>query len=412
MTNRGYFLYNQYIIEINVLDIISNPYIIVDPDHATYHTRKFTVISIEDKFDTVIVNETYGKLNYKVKKNYTIEDNELAQSYFKYKDLALNAKSYNEINYSYHKNGEIYEKYYLNDDGDKYGEYTSYDTSGKLFTKYYYLENIIHGNFEQYFPNGKVEISCSYNNGKYNDKYIEYNIDQTIKKEITFIDGININEYPPVYWCFANYIIKDTKINFMKLSLSEQELIYKKWYKEEHDIFDKKTSQIFINVGYNTLDLNKISEELTFAKFTFYVNQNTRNKMIPQTMTQIWCETNSSIYYGFHKLYRTIPKKNYIHTIYFGMNGLGCNADDYYTKTHIDNDNNFTLPNLYTPENKKVLEYEFEKVLEVCPNLNRIFICGYNFVCNIDILFSKKFKHIKVYKIYNYEYSNYLNEEN
>lgn len=103
---------------------------------------------------------------------------------------------------------------------------------------------------------------------------------------------------------------------------------------------------------------------------------------------------------------RLFLKKNNIDTIYFGKNGLGCNADDNYTESHVKNDIFMDiLPNLFTPENKIILQKEFENVLSMCPNLTKIFICGYNFQCDTDTLFFKINKKIKVYKIYNYEIS-------
>ena len=230
-------------------------------------------------------------------------------------------------------------------------------------------------------------------NSEYNQKCNQYDLNDLIK------------DLPPVYWSFANYIYENPELKFLKLKLKDQETVYKKWYDTYYDIFDMNTSKLFALNRCNILDLNKIRIELSLAQNTFYVNENTRNKNIPSHIGQIICETESSIHYGFHKLYRTIPRKNLIHTIYFGMNGLGCNGDDYYTKTHIDNENNSELPQLFTPENKKLLQRKFEQVLEKCPKLVRIHICGYFFQCDTDTLFFKINKHIKVHKIYNYEYS-------
>ena len=156
--------------------------------------------------------------------------------------------------------------------------------------------------------------------------------------------------------------------------------------------------------GYNTMIINNILIESEIVSNTFYLNIKTRNKNISSSITQIWCETDISDYYGFHKLYRTIQKNNKIHTIYFGKNGLGCNGDDYYTKNHLDYEND-DYYKLFTPQNKQMLQMEFEKLLTLCKSLVRIHICGYHFQCSTDTNFFKINKHIKVYKIYNYDYS-------
>jgi hypothetical protein len=226
----------------------------------------------------------------------------------------------------------------------------------------------------------------------------------------------DISEFPLVSWSFANYIKINKQLNFLKLSSDRQRLIYDKWYNDSYDLYDKYTSDMFKNCGYNSMDINNILIESEIIANTFYLNNKTRNKDIGSSITQIWCETDISDYYGFHKLYRTIQKNNKIHTIYFGKNGLGCNADDYYTKKHLEyenddyytknhleyeNEDNYTL---FTPKNKELLQIEFEKLLTLCKSLVRIHICGYHFQCRTDTNFFKINKHIKVYKIYNYDY--------
>jgi hypothetical protein len=213
----------------------------------------------------------------------------------------------------------------------------------------------------------------------------------------------DISEFPPVSWSFANYIKIHKQLHFLKLSSEQQILIYSKWYDDCYDLYDKYTSDMFKICGYNTMNINNILIELEIVTNTFYLNIKTRNKDISSSTTQIWCETDISDYYGFHKLYRTIQKNNKIHTIYFGKNGLGCNGDDYYTKNHLEYENG-DYYKLFTPQNKQMLQMEFEKLLALCKSLVRIHICGYHFQCSTDTHFFKINKHIKVYKIYNYDY--------
>jgi hypothetical protein len=213
----------------------------------------------------------------------------------------------------------------------------------------------------------------------------------------------DISEFPSVSWSFANYIKINKQLNFLKLSSDGQRLIYNKWYNDCYDLYDKYTSDMFKICGYNSMNINNILIESEIVANTFYINNKTGNKDIGSSITQIWCETDISEYYGFHKLYRTIQKHNKIHTIYFGKNGLGCNADDYYTKNHLEYEDldEYTL---FTPKNKQILQMEFEKLLSFCKSLVRIHICGYHFQCSTDTNFFKTNKHIKVYKIYNYDY--------
>ena len=60
---------------------------------------------------------------------------------------------------------------------------------------------------------------------------------------------------------------------------------------------------------------------------------------------------------------KTISKDNKIHTIYFGMNGIGCNANDYYTKDHLIYEEMLDDNSLFTPQNKKMMQMEFEKLM-------------------------------------------------
>ena len=220
---------------------------------------------------------------------------------------------------------------------------------------------------------------------------------------------IDISEFPQVSWSFANYI-KKNKISFVKLSPDKQKIIYNKWYNDYYDVFDKKTSNVFINYGYNIMLISNILFELDIIKNTFYLNESTKKKTVDSSTTQIWCENDSSVYYGFHKLSKAIPKNNKIDTIYFGMNGLGCNADDCYTKDHLMYEDMIDT-SLFTPKNKQIMQMEFEKLIKLCASLVRIHICGYHFQCSTTTEFFRINKHIKVYKIYNYDIvENYQDE--
>ena len=154
------------------------------------------------------------------------------------------------------------------------------------------------------------------------------------------------------------------------------------------------------------MNMHNILLESKLVSNTFYLNVNTKNKVINSSITQIWCEKDSSEYYGFHKLYKTISKDNKIHTIYFGMNGIGCNANDYYTKDHLIYEEMLDDNSLFTPQNKQMMQMEFEKLISLCPLLANIHICGYHFQCSTDTTFFKS-KNINVYKIYNYDCDNY-----
>lgn len=198
---------------------------------------------------------------------------------------------------------------------------------------------------------------------------------------------IDILEFPPVSWSFANYI-KKYKISFVKLPPDKQTIIFNKWYDDYYDTFDKKTSYMFTSYRYNIMIINDILLELAIAHNTFYLNESTKKKNINSSTTQVWCETDSSIYYGFHKLSKAIPKDNKIHTIYFGMNGLGCNANDCYTKDHLMHEDMIDN-SLFTPKNNKIMQIEFEKLLTLCKLLKRIYICGYHFQCSTNTDFSK-----------------------
>jgi hypothetical protein len=210
------------------------------------------------------------------------------------------------------------------------------------------------------------------------------------------MEAFNKCDVSPIYWSFAIYITHNN-INFLSYSIEEKIKIYNHWFKKNYDIY-------FVKLKYTTINIESINTQLDIFKNTFYLNVNTRKKTIPSSTKQIWCVTNSSHYSGFHKLCKLISKNNKIESIYFGHNGLGCNADDYYTKTHLDNENNLELPQLFTETNRMFMQANFEKLLEFCPRLIKIHICGYHFQCSTDTDFFKRNKHIIVYLIYNNSY--------
>jgi antitoxin component YwqK of YwqJK toxin-antitoxin module len=377
------------------------PYKIVNTHFAKYYTRKFKIITIENKYNNTILNDYInGKIKYKIGKTYDLDisDN---HSYYKYREFALNKKIFNDVNYSYYENGEVHENYYINGDGQKHGEYHLYNNLGVLIGQYNYINSKLEGIYKSYFPNCNLQISCNYKNNKFDGLYTEYNIYGKVIKEKIYTNGDIIEEFPLVYWCFAMYVSKNLKSDFMKLSVDEQQSIYTKWYNSKYDIFDKKISNIFVNLGYNIMNINKISKELELIEFTSFVNNDTTvEPSISSSTRQIICDTNSSQKYGFHILQKYIPKKNNIDTIYFGKNGLGCNADDCITPSHYENEVDLSIPTLFTSENLLKMQKNLEQLLNHCPQLDKIFICAYHFQCDLDLLLDK-YKHLKIYKIYN-----------
>lgn len=219
------------------------------------------------------------------------------------------------------------------------------------------------------------------------------------------MDSVNKYDYYPVYWSFASYITHNNS-KFLSYNIEEQNKIYNDWFTNYYDVYTKKKSILFFELEYNILNIERVITYLDIFKNTFYLNVNTRKKTVPSSTKQIWCVSNSSHYSGFHTLSKLISKNNKIQIIYFGYNGLGCNADDYYTKTHLDNENNLDKPQLFTEANRMFMQANFEKLLEYCPRLIKIYICGYHFQCSTDTDFFKHNKHIMVYSIYNYIYEN------
>ena len=108
------------------------------------------------------------------------------------------------------ENGNVIERYHLNEQEQKHGAYSAYNASGEVTEtanysndklegerKVYtadgnleilenYKNNIMEGPYTVYHPNGQVSFEAEYTNGVLNGTTKSYNKDGSLKEEVTF----------------------------------------------------------------------------------------------------------------------------------------------------------------------------------------------------------------------------------
>ncbi len=105
--------------------------------------------------------------------------------------LVLAVVSCKESNFVTNKddNGKITEKYAVNKENQKHGEYLSY-INGALSTKANYKNGKLHGPRTIYHPNGKVEIEENYEDDLLVGKYKSYFNDGILAQEAIYEKGV------------------------------------------------------------------------------------------------------------------------------------------------------------------------------------------------------------------------------
>ena len=198
----GYTYLNYYIITLECDDYESSPKI-MNVDNATYYTKNYKIIEIEDfnhksldmttnykkninynekinfwlnkqiVFDKKIYDYKYHKRSAtpkildqyshpinKVHNDYVHVYKEKLETYFN--DILKNGCS--GIYKSYYPNGVLEEEYFHNN-GEIEGEYKKYHENEKLKETCNYLNGLKHGRWEEFYENGKLKFWQNYLNG-------------------------------------------------------------------------------------------------------------------------------------------------------------------------------------------------------------------------------------------------------
>lgn len=80
----------------------------------------------------------------------------------------------------YWSNGNLCREYYVNDKGEKHGEYKHYHTNGKLYIHCFYKHGECHGEYKQYYDDGKLHTHCFYKDGELSTEAIKPKAEVTL----------------------------------------------------------------------------------------------------------------------------------------------------------------------------------------------------------------------------------------
>lgn len=117
---------------------------------------------------------------------------------------------------TYHENGNKYEVYNTNAEGDKEGNYEAYYESGKLKEKAVYLNGVYSGKRTLYFENEQIEIEEPYDNrGELNGVYKKYYENGALHIEKPYINNA-INGILKVYYPSGQIKEEVTMLNNME----------------------------------------------------------------------------------------------------------------------------------------------------------------------------------------------------
>ncbi len=84
--------------------------------------------------------------------------------------------------------GRVQEKYKVNKDSLKHGEYTSY-INGTLIENSQYVNGVLQGPRKMYHTNGSIEIEENYVDGKLDGTYKAYYYDGVLSQKATYVMG-------------------------------------------------------------------------------------------------------------------------------------------------------------------------------------------------------------------------------
>jgi len=74
--------------------------------------------------------------------------------------------------------------------GKEEGAFESYYISGELYGKYNFYNGELHGKYERFYKNGHLQAKSSYKHGEYDGGFVSYGVDEEVKMEYTYIDGV------------------------------------------------------------------------------------------------------------------------------------------------------------------------------------------------------------------------------
>lgn len=143
---------------------------------------------------TLIIENEQLELN-RLRKKYEIK--ELKISAYQEMIKALEKSQPNEeskIYSSYHDNGQVKERYYKNENGEKDGLYDMWDDEGKIKVKSTYTNGQLHGLCEIWYGNGQLSERFNYKDGKRNGLCEIWWEDGTQVEKSYYIDNEKVTE--------------------------------------------------------------------------------------------------------------------------------------------------------------------------------------------------------------------------
>lgn len=206
MTNIGYIKYDDFVIEVDILDNIIPSYEITYPDYATYETKEYNILKIYKMVDdSILEGEKYNKILQLFKKDLTHYVDNIV-NYFKLKEVAYFYKfddyeqddlfldGYCGMIKQYYSNGQLRVEYYTINHYTE-GIVTSYHSNGQILYQCNYINDKQHAESITYYDNGNIGTKTNYNNGERCGEYIEYYSNGNIENKCSYINGHLDGEY-------------------------------------------------------------------------------------------------------------------------------------------------------------------------------------------------------------------------
>lgn len=94
-----------------------------------------------------------------------------------------------QVEKTYHDNGELYQEFTLDDQGDYHGPYKAYSEEGYLFEEATYDHGDLIGTRTIYYPTGAREIVEQYKDGQIEGAYTKYYESGQIELEANYVGG-------------------------------------------------------------------------------------------------------------------------------------------------------------------------------------------------------------------------------
>lgn len=91
--------------------------------------------------------------------------------------------------FTYWQINTVKEEYFVNEQGNKHGEYKMYYTNGKLYKKCRYVNGILHGNYKTWYYDGTPWSTGKLVNGELHGEYKTWYSDGTPKESFNYVNG-------------------------------------------------------------------------------------------------------------------------------------------------------------------------------------------------------------------------------